>query len=162
MEVVTPQLVVTLAGCAVAVVTDLRTGKIYNKLTLPMIALGLAMNASLAGWQVGVVGLLAATAIHYTLWVLGVQKGGDAKLLMGIGALMGWEYMLETSAFYAALYLPVGLLVLALKGRLSNLVATLKYTADRYRGRPAEPPEEPTILITGPVIAAAALLATLL
>lgn len=162
MEALTPQLVVTLVGCAIAVVTDLRTGKIYNKLTLPMWALGLAMNASLSDWTVGLYGFLAAFALHYPLWVFGVQKGGDAKLLIGIGALMGWAFMLETSMYYALLYFPVGLAVLAMKGRLSNLVATIRYTADKARGIEGTPPDEPTILITGPVIAAAALIATLL
>ncbi|MCA9568485.1 MAG: prepilin peptidase [Myxococcales bacterium] len=162
MEALTPQLVVTLVGCAIAVVTDLRTGKIFNNLTLPMMALGLAINASIGAWWIGVYGLLAATAVHYTLWRLGVQKGGDAKLLMGVGALMGWSFMLEASAYYAVLYLPVGLTVLWLRGKLPQLVQWLKFTADRARGLPVVEPAEPTILITGPIIGTAALLAAVL
>lgn len=157
----TPQLVVALVGSGRAVFTDWRSGKIYNALTFPMMALGLAINASLGTWRVGVYGLLAATAVHWTLWRLGVQKGGDAKLMMGIGALMGWQFMLETSAYYGVLYLPIGLFFLWFKGRLSNFMATLRYQAALRNGTAEGEPPEPTMLITGPIIALALVLATL-
>ncbi len=158
----TPQLLVVGVGCAIAVYTDLKSEKIYNSLTFTMMVMGLVMNASLGAPLVGVYGLLIATAVHYGLWRLGVQKGGDAKLMMGIGALMGWHFMLEASAYYGLLYFPIGLTFLAVKGKIPNLIATLKYTADRAKGLPGGEPPKPTKLVTGPIIAAATLLATLL
>ncbi len=161
METLTPQLVVTLLGCAVAVITDLRTGKIYNNLTLPMIVLGLVMNVSLGEPLTGIYGLLAATVLHYGLWRLGVQKGGDAKLLMAVGATMGWRFMLEASAWYAVLYVPVGLAVLAMRGKLRPFLRWIRFALQRAQGLPVEAPGEPTVLITGPIIGAAVVMAAL-
>ncbi len=157
----TPMEVCLLGGLAVAAVTDFRTGRIPNALTFPMMAVGIAMNATLVPEDRlrGLVGCLAAFALHYVVYALGIQKAGDAKLLMGVGACAGWRFMLETTLWWAAVYLPVGLLVLAVQGKLPNLLATLRYVAAKQQGKPVGDPPEPTMLRTAPVIFAGGLLA---
>jgi Flp pilus assembly protein protease CpaA len=155
MDPVSPPAVAVAIGSVIACVTDVRTGKIPNALTLSMMALGLAMNASLGDWTFGVYGLLAAFAVHYPLWWIQLEKGGDAKLLMGVGALVGPWLVLEASLWYAVLYFPVGLAMLALQGKLGNLIAALRWTADKAQGKPVGARPEPTMLRTAPVIAAA-------
>jgi preflagellin peptidase FlaK len=152
---VTPMDVVMLGALAVAAFTDFRTGLIPNALTFPVMAVGLAMNATLVpdDRARGLIGLLAAFALHFPLYSLGIQKAGDAKLLMAVGACAGWKFMLETTAWWAIVYVPVGLLQLAVLGRLPNLVATLRYVAARQRGTATGEPPEPTMLRTAPVIA---------
>jgi prepilin peptidase CpaA len=157
----TPPLIVALVASGVATMTDWREGKIYNKLTFPMMLVGLILNTALGDWRVGVFGLVAATALHWTLWRIGVQKAGDAKLLMAVGALMGPRFMLEASAWYAVLYVPVGLALLWSKGRLGNLVAAMRYTAEKAQGKPVGEKPEPTMMIAGPIIATGVVLATL-
>lgn len=153
-------------GLAIACVTDLRSGKIPNELTFSLMAIGLLMNTVLGDPLLGVVGFAVATAIHFPLFALGVEKGGDAKLLMGLGALGGWRLLVETTGWYALVYIPVGLAVLALSGQLPNLKnkavwlyqrALAKQSGAEFKGE--EPPN--TMLKTAPVIAAAWALAYL-
>ena len=156
-----PLLVITLLACLVATLTDLYNMRIPNALTLSMWFVGLVGNASLGNWQIGVYGFASAFAIHFTLWKLGVQKGGDAKLLIGIGALMGPGFMLATSMWYAIFYLPISGFVLWRRGRLSNLgKAAHHVAATATHGVEARAPEA-TMMVTGPIIAAATVMACL-
>lgn len=157
---VSPIDAVLLGGLGVAAVTDFVTGKIPNALTFPMMALGIAMNATLTDTPLrGLLGLCAAFALHYPLYAIGVQKAGDAKLVMGVGACAGAWFLLETTAWWAVAYIPVSLAVLAVEGKLPNLLATWRYLADKRAGRPVgeEPPK--TMLRTAPIILVGGLLA---
>jgi prepilin peptidase CpaA len=85
-----------LAVLAAAVLMDIRRGKIYNALTVPAMAAGLAIAAaggvrSLQASALGLVGGLALGGILMTAAHLG---GGDAKLLMAIGALKGLNFLI--------------------------------------------------------------------
>lgn len=161
MDPLTPQAFAAALGCAIAVVTDVRTGKIHNALTFPMMAVGLVMNASLGDWMFGAYGLVAATLVHYPLWLLGVQKAGDAKLIMGIGALLGPWFVLECSLWYALVYIPVGAIILAISGNLRNMLVAVKWMFMSVTGMTEEEAPPPTMLRTAPIITAAAIVAFL-
>jgi len=148
-----PPEVVLLIGLAVAAVTDARTGRIPNALTGLLMALGLVWWATQGDPLFGLFGLLAAFALHYVGWMLGVEKAGDAKLFMAIGAAIGWAEMIEATLWTAVVYLPVGLAVLAMQGRLANLVNAARHMLLKAQGvDPGEAPE-PTMLRTAPIIA---------
>ncbi len=156
LDLMTPQVAVTFLACAIAIVTDVREGKIYNWTTLTLCVLGLVMNTTYGNWQLALAGIGVAFAIHWGLWKLGVQKGGDAKLMIGVGAALGVWFMLEATLWYAVLYLPVGLGYLLITGNMGNLARLLSRNAAKRQGLP-EPFEEPepTMMRTAPVIAAA-------
>ncbi len=156
----TPNIVVLWIGLVVAAVTDLRSGLIRNWLTFPLAGWGIVYHALVGPdrW-LGLVGAGAALAIHYTLFVLGVQKAGDAKLFVAIGACVGFAEMVETTIWFFGLYAPVGLATLAVRGRLTNFVATLWWIVRKTMGLPVEDPPEPTMMIAGPTILAAGLVA---
>jgi Flp pilus assembly protein protease CpaA len=157
---VAPQEAVLFAGLTAAAFTDLRAQRIPNALTFPMMALGMAMTAVTTDWPLfGVVGCAAAFAVHYPLFALGIERGGDAKLMMGLGACVGWREMLEASLWLAVVYLPVGLLLLAVQGRLGNLVAAARWYAAKSQGRDPGPKPEATWLRSAPIIAVAGALA---
>lgn len=122
----------TVSLTSFAVYTDVRWGKIFNRVTLPAIALGLALNAALSGvdglvWSlegVGVgLGLFLASAFFGRL--LG---GGDIKLFMAIGALQGPSFLgwavVYTVLVGAALAIAVGLYRGVLGQRLRLLMAS--------------------------------------
>lgn len=148
-------------GLAVSTYTDLREGKIYNAVTFPLIALGIVIHATQGSVFTALVGLGVAFGIHFALWVLKVERGGDAKLMMGVGALLGWSELCESTLWMFLLLFPVGLTVLAIKGKLRNFWETLKFVGLKSAGYPVEPPSEQTMLPFGPVIAVAVVVARL-
>lgn len=91
LSVPLPIVTVVLAVIA-ATVTDLRAFRIYNVLTLPLVATGLAYHAyfgepgafvnSLYGAAFGFGSLLG-------FYLLGGMGGGDVKLMTGVGAWLG-------------------------------------------------------------------------
>lgn len=157
---VPPSMVLSAAGLAVASFTDVRTGRIYNALTFPMMVLGVGLHVITGDPVAGGLGLLVATALHVPVWMLGVQRAGDAKLIMALGALGGWRTAVEVSLWYAIVYLPAGLAVLAMSGQLGNLKRTAlfvfhKALAQAQGQKLSGEPPPPTMLKTAPIIAVA-------
>lgn len=84
------QLIILIIGTALAAYTDAKTGLIYDKITYPMIGLGLILAAlspldffiTAATWG------LATFAIGYIAYKLGAVGGGDVKLLTGMSILL--------------------------------------------------------------------------
>src|SRR5262245_13682549 len=108
-----------------------------------MVALGLAIHLAEGNLGFAVAGLGLATLIHVPRWMGGIEKAGDAKLLMGVGACAGWVTVAESTVWLAVLYIPVAFVILALRGRLANLVAVGRRQLDRVRGlAPTGPPLE--------------------
>ena len=62
-----PQIVL-LAGAWIGAIWDARTGKIPNRLTFPMIAIGLGLHAATNTPWYGLAGLGLATLLHFPLW----------------------------------------------------------------------------------------------
>jgi hypothetical protein len=86
-------------------------------------------------WSLPWLGILLAFTIHFPLWVIQVEKGGDAKLMMAVGALTGWRMMLETTLWCSVLYLPVGIILLGVKGKLGNVLPAVAYGLKKMTGR---------------------------
>ena len=99
---------------SVAVVTDIRSHKIPNWLTLPAIGIGLLIHAWLNGVP-GVLWALGGVLVSGLMlpWRALGWGGGDVKLLAGVGALMGPIFALWTllGAALAGGLLALGVLV---------------------------------------------------
>lgn len=124
-----PQWTMLWAYCVLAVVlvaaaiTDVRSGKIFNMVTYPAIAVGLVGHTiaggfaghSLAGGifggekAIGLAGSVVGFAVGFVpllvAWMAGGVGGGDAKLMGAVGALTGWSFTLSAMVY--------GLLVVA-------------------------------------------------
>ena len=93
-------IIASVVLAVAAAYTDIRWGKIFNVLTVPFAALGLILN-TVGGGLDGLLMSLAGLAAGFVLWLISnflgrILGGGDIKLLMAFGALMGPMFMLWT------------------------------------------------------------------
>jgi prepilin peptidase CpaA len=82
----------TMAVLAIAVFTDLRSGRIPNWLVLPFLVIGIAISGWQNGWAgVGrsMEGILLGTVLFGFFYLLGGMGMGDVKLCAAIGAWIG-------------------------------------------------------------------------
>jgi len=95
--------------------TDLKYGKIYNYITVPAIAAGIAFSAinNAGGVFTGLFDSSAAAAAAFIFFIIpymmGALGGGDVKLMMSIGALKGCAFL-----FYAIIFIGLVSFVLSL------------------------------------------------
>jgi len=154
-----------LAVLFVSVFTDLKSQRISNALTLPMWPVGILWHAVLSSdpWYFGLLGFAVAFPLHFLLWFIGLDKGGDAKLMIGIGACLGWVTMLEATIWAILAMLPVGLVFVTLRGKLGNFWRSVKYLfmTPYYKAMKLDPGPQPeqTYMPKAPVIAIATVLA---
>ncbi len=83
---------IALVTVLVAAVTDIRTRRIPNQLTLPMMVLGLVLNtlgSGSGGFLSSLGGMAVGFALLFPVYLLGGMGAGDVKLLSAVGALLG-------------------------------------------------------------------------
>lgn len=89
---------VLLAVTLTAAVTDVRSRRIPNWLTVSGFAAGLALNGALfglGGLKASLLGFGFALLIHIPLFALRVTGGGDVKLMAATGAVLGPQLWLQ-------------------------------------------------------------------
>ncbi len=97
-----PQIVLVVClsvFTAVAAVTDLRSRRIPNRLTLPAFGLGIVYQITFHPGGDTVLGSLADAAAGFgigfgtlfVLWLIGGGGGGDAKLMGALSIWLGWR-----------------------------------------------------------------------
>lgn len=109
--------------------SDAKYSKIWNKVTFPMMALGLVLNFafggvtgliwSLIGWAVGM-------GIQWIPFMLGFAKAGDVKLLAAVGALKGWAFCVFGFLYGAIAFAILILPWLAMRGELGAVGQNIK------------------------------------
>ncbi len=133
MNVATVPVFVVIFASLVAAATDLRQFKIYNILTLPLIASGILYHAASGGWPSLVQSAVAASlcaAILFVPYLCGALGGGDLKLMVGVGAWLGipWTvYVLLASSIASGAYAVALLLCYGGTQRLVQNVQVLYY-----------------------------------
>ncbi len=107
---------VALAAASVAALTDVRSNKVYNWLTLPLLAAAPLLQYAVHGppgllGSVLGAGCAIAGLILLSLAIGGGFGGGDLKLLIAMGALLAWPsagwLLLWTGLAGALLALPI-------------------------------------------------------
>jgi prepilin peptidase CpaA len=102
-------------------VHDLLTRRIPNWLTFPAMLIGVGAQAWVFGWAGaldGTLGLLLGFALYFPIYAFGYMGAGDVKLLMAVGAWLGWSgcfYVAVGAVLIGAAY---ALVEVAYRGRL--------------------------------------------
>lgn len=102
---------------AVCVVTDIRKRKIYNKVIFPALAVAFISSIildGLSGLGTSTIGFLVGFILLLIPYILGGMGAGDVKLMALIGALKGYEFVIE-SFIYTALIggvLAIGVIII--------------------------------------------------
>ncbi|PIN69329.1 hypothetical protein COV93_05925 [Candidatus Woesearchaeota archaeon CG11_big_fil_rev_8_21_14_0_20_43_8] len=137
------------AALLVATITDIRKREVPDWLNYGLIFLGVSVRGiySLIHWDYvpfleGLIGLAVFVGLAYVMFYAGQWGGGDSKLLMGIGSLIGIELSVFTFdkfpfmlsfiinlMFFGAIYGLCWSLVLAVKNRKMFLKEVRKLSA---------------------------------
>jgi prepilin peptidase CpaA len=104
--------------------TDVRSRRIPNTLTVAGLAVAVLLRALVGAEAIldGLVGALLAFVLTLPLIVLGVMGGGDAKLLIAIGAFMGPRHFLWAAVLIAIIG---GMMAVVDAGRRGMLLPVL-------------------------------------
>jgi len=121
LNILTPGLALVLV--TLASVWDLRTGRIPNALTYPVILIGpfiaLLPWAGPDIWN-SLAGLAVAFLPALALWMMGALGGGDVKLLAAVGGLLGYPLILDTLFYSLIAGAGMGLTLVVWRGQLSG------------------------------------------
>lgn len=110
--------------------TDFARGRIFNWLTVPAAACGLAVSAWSGGWAGlggALIAMLAGLALYGWLFALGAMGGGDVKFLMALGAWGGLRFVFETAVLGIGVGGVLALGMLVAKGRLRDFAGRLRH-----------------------------------
>jgi prepilin peptidase CpaA len=125
-------LIIVFIGAMIAAVTDVWKFKVYNLLTIPLLASGLAYHAiSGEGLASSALGMLFGFGILIVLHVMGGVGAGDVKLMAAIGAWLGIEttfYVFIASALAAGIY---AVILVAFSGRVAEHLVNLQILVHR-------------------------------
>lgn len=110
--------------------TDLTQRKIPNKLTFPFASIGIVSNFAFSGFNGlldALMGVLLGLFILFIPFALRGMYAGDVKMLMAIGAIKGWLFVIETAVYMAIIGGVISLGVLIKQRKLSICLKKIKY-----------------------------------
>lgn len=96
MDILLKIILVLLVG--LCLITDFKYNKIYNKILLPFIIIGIVVNLITFGLQGGANSLLGSIIpilVFSPFFIMRMLGAGDIKLFATIGCLMGWNFILN-------------------------------------------------------------------
>jgi Flp pilus assembly protein protease CpaA len=118
--------IVTSIGVTVALITDFKTGIIYNWTAVPLYCFGLIMAFCTGGWLNLLCSFMAGLLFFVTSFRFSEFGGGDFKLSMAVGACLGmngWSiYFIGMGTTVVILSIAVKIKTYTLKELANSLV----------------------------------------
>jgi preflagellin peptidase FlaK len=121
-------------ACLYASYSDLKSGIIPNKLTFPLIAIGLVLNgiyAFLMGevWIIVVCAVVTGIifALGYLLWKMGAWAGGDVKLFTALAALLPFNPLLVSYQLFQVPFPVLGIYPFPLTVIINSILSILPF-----------------------------------
>ena len=112
----------------ICLITDLKSRKIYNKVLLPALVMGVIINIYGNGWA-GLfnssLGFIFGLGLLLIPFMLGGIGGGDVKLLATIGSIKGPQFVLATFIGMGLAGGIIGLAILLYQRRLWHTLKSL-------------------------------------
>lgn len=124
---------ILLIAVLIATVTDLRSRRIPNWLTVSALAMGFAFNALIAypspldGIWLSAKGFALAFGINVLMYMLHMTGAGDVKLLAAIGAMVGVSDFLGIFLLTALIGGVLAIGLIAVKGRVRQTLWNVGY-----------------------------------
>lgn len=126
-------LIVTL----IATITDLKWGRIYNKLTFPAMLAGWVLNALLFGTEgflTSLKGTFLGIMLYFPAGAIGLIGMGDVKIMGAIGSICGTDFVISVFLYASVLGLPHAILVQYLNyGHKSIPMLITSFTTGAYK-----------------------------
>ena len=126
--------IVAIVACLYASYSDLKSGIIPNKLTFPLIAIGLVLNgiyAFLMGevWIIVVCAVVTGIifALGYLLWKMGAWAGGDVKLFTALAALLPFNPLLISYQLFQVPFPVLGIYPFPLTVIINSILSILPF-----------------------------------
>lgn len=157
-----------------AAVTDLRTGLVPNRLTVPAVLGALAFwpivglivgdpSATEAAWGLGklaLFGMLSGLVPYAILALTAGLGGGDMKLMAAVGAISAsWEVVLSTTVYALIVALVMAIVIMVRRGVVKQTLARVFSAAllAGHRVKAEFPKDSPTVAFAAAVAVGAAL-----
>jgi prepilin peptidase CpaA len=130
------QYAVLVATLFICLITDIKSRKIFNIITIPSIIFGFIFNIYTSGFDGFLYsgnGLLMGFGLLIIPFLLGGMGAGDVKLMGAIGALMGPNFVFY-SFIYTALFGGVIALLIIIKTKgFINLLKSIYFNMILFR-----------------------------
>ncbi|MBI0577634.1 prepilin peptidase [Neobacillus cucumis] len=117
--------IVLVSVLVICVITDIKSRKILNVVTLPTIVFGLTynlFNTGFDGFLFSGKGFLVGLGLLFIPYILGGIGAGDVKLMAAIGALMGSSFVFYSFIYTALFGGAIALILIIKKKGLSNII----------------------------------------
>lgn len=131
-----PLITVTIAivACLYASYSDLKRGIIPNKLTFPLIAIGIILNGIYAFtignfWFIIICAVVTGVifALGYLFWKMGAWAGGDVKLFTALAALVPFNPILISYQVFQVPFPVIGIYPFPLTVIINSILSILPF-----------------------------------